>query len=89
MRENEILRDIINYHIEQAKELNANGDTARRRDLLYIMTKRVKQYRELGGKRIDELDIFSPIIDLYNYYYEELIFTPCIEDIKEMQYWQY
>lgn len=83
----ELIRDIISYHTMQQKEQDTNGDTARRRDLIYKMIESVKQYRELGGKRIDELDIFSPIIDLYNYYYEELIFTPCVEDLQEMKYW--
>lgn len=86
---NELIRDIINYHTEQQKEQDTNGDTARRRDLIYKMAESVKQYRELGGTRIDKLDFFSPIIDLYNYYYEELIFTPCVEDFADMREWYY
>ena len=86
MKKSEMLKKAIFYYNMQSNELTKNGDTCKRRDLIYKMIGMLNTYEKNGGKSLS-LDIYKPLIELKNEYYEDLIFTPTVEDIHEMKYW--
>jgi len=77
------LYNAINYYEEQQKENEKNGDTIKRRDLIFKMIEQVKNIKSMILK--DKTP--QEIKDLYNDYFNDLIFTPCKEDLQEMKYW--
>lgn len=87
MKKNNYLRAAVDYYNLQLNELTENGDTMKRRRLIYKMIENIDNYRQLGGKYIDTLDLYEPLRMLYNEYDDELIYTPTLEDIEEMRYW--
>ncbi len=88
MKKSEMLKKAVYYYNLQQKELNEHGDTSKRRDLIGEMIGMLNIYEINGGKRLS-LDIYKPLVELKHEYYEELIFTPTIEDLDEMRYWLY
>lgn len=87
MKKSDFLNNARYYYNMQLEELTKNGDTIKRRDLIYKMIENIKKYRQLGGKYIDTLEIYEPLKWLYDEYYEELIFTPTLEDLQDMKEW--
>ena len=86
MKKYELLQKAKHYYTMQQMENNEKGDTMKRREYIQFMCEYMRLYKEQGGKHL-QLEIYQPLNELYNYYYEELIFTPTIEDIQEMKYW--
>lgn len=74
------MKELGNTYLQLNKEYSTKGDTMNFRRLIYKCLELYEQYKE----EIKNNKIFE---DLKNYYYEELIFTPTIEDIEEMKYW--
>ena len=84
MEKEKHLKKAIYYYNKQRKELVKNGDTMKRRHLIYKMIEQVKEYKKNNGEKIPKR-----ITLLYDEYYEELIFTPCVEDFEDMKEWLY
>lgn len=88
MKKQDMLNRAVFYYTMQQDELREHGDTAKRRDYISQMIGMLNIYEVNGGKHLN-LDKYKPLVDLKREYYEELIFTPTIEDLEEMRYWLY
>jgi len=86
MNKSELLKKATHYYFMQNKELHENGDTTKRRNYIYDMIDCMNRYINCGGKYLGR-SIYKPMIELKEEYYEELIFTPTVEDLEEMKYW--
>ena len=86
MKKNEILERAKTYFCFADTEYRLYGDTNKRREYIWNMIDYMNEYEKNGGKHLS-LDIYKPLLELKKEYYEELIFTPTVEDLEEMKYW--
>ena len=81
-----MLKNAQYYYNIACKEYQENGDTNKRRDYIRKMIEFLNMYKVNGGKHLDN-ENYLVMKYLEEEYYEELIFAPTIEDLKEMKYW--
>lgn len=86
MNKSDLLKKAFHYFYLSNQEYSKNGDNNKRREYIQSMIDYMKRYENSGGKQLI-FDIYKPLRELKKQYYEELIFTPTVEDLEEMQYW--